>query len=44
MLNETNPGPRTPAVHLKDELPRPSYALSGIAAGIPEGRRTENTQ
>ena len=41
MLNETNPGPRTPAVHLKDELPRLSYALSGIIAA---GRPTENTQ
>ena len=44
MLNETNPGPRTPAVHLKDEFPRLSYALGGIAEGIAAGRRTENTQ
>lgn len=40
MLNETKPGAPYPGGHLKDELPRLSYALSGIAAG----RRTENTQ
>lgn len=44
MLNETKPGAPYPGGSSEDELPRLSYALSGIAEGIAAGRRTENTQ